>query len=107
MNKYIKRLQSKGEAERKQILVISLVLSMAMIGSIWVYSLGDRFSGSNEKSITEEDSTVKPFKLFANSISNTYKDISASVGNFSFKKENTEPEQKQIDLIPVEYPNAQ
>lgn len=108
MNTYIKKLQSKGEAERKQILVASLVLSMAMVGSVWIYSLNDRFTSTDsEKSVAEEESTVKPFKLFANSVSNTYKDITASVGNFSFKKSNTVSEQKQIDLIPVEYPNAQ
>ncbi len=109
MNSYIKKLQSKDEGKRKQILVVSLVVSMTIVGSVWMYSLSDRFSSKNKeaKSLAEADSTIKPFKLFANSISSAYHNITASVGNISKPKANDQPEEKQIDLIPVEYPNAQ
>ncbi len=104
MNSYIRKLQSKGEAERKQVLITSLVVSMAIVGSIWIYSLSDRIETHKEVAAEEENETVKPFTLFANSVSNTYKNISASVGNFSGPKDRDMTDQKQVDLIIVEQP---
>lgn len=100
MRTYIKKLQSKREVVRKQILVASLVVSMAVVGSVWVYSLNDRFG---QKQLAEVDTSVKPFTLFSDSITDAYQNITASVGNFSFSsKKNEKPAPKQIDLIPVE-----
>jgi len=113
MISYIRKLQSKPEEVRKQILVASLVFSMAIVGSIWVYSLTDRFGEKKIAVVVEEDSKeISPFKLFMNSVSDTYDSISASVGNFaSGKEEVTEStpttEEKQIKLIPVEKPTNQ
>lgn len=105
MNTYIRKLQSKGEVERKQILVASLAVSMAIVGSVWIYSLSDRIETRKEvAAIEEKDNTVKPFALFANSVSSTYKNISASVGNFSDSKNADKSAQNQVDLIIVEQP---
>ncbi len=101
---YIKKIQSKSEDTRKLIFVGSLILCMSFVSFVWIYNLGDRFSSPEVKVQSDED--IKPFKLFTNSISDTYKNISASVGSVSSKK-NTEEvirkDEKQIDLIPVEY----
>jgi len=107
MRKYIKKLQSKSESTRKQILVGSLIVCMSFVFLIWIGSLGYRFS--NKETSLQAKEAMKPFALFGQTISDTYKNVSASVGNISLpaKKEqttevNTETE-NQIDLIPVEY----
>lgn len=96
MHSYVKKLQSKSEESRKQILTFSLLICMSVVVFIWVYSLGSRF---NENTSEQASNDLKPFKLFANSISNTYQNITASAGNTSDVKE--EPK-KQIELIPVQ-----
>jgi len=108
MRAYIKKLQSKEEIVRKQILVGSLVVSMAFVGVVWVYSLNDRFSNKELVDAGSETQQVKPFALFSNSVTNAYQNITASVGNFTLvKKEIEKEEAKQIDLIVVERPNTQ
>jgi len=107
MRAYIKKIQSKKEETRKQIFLATMVVSMSFVGLVWFYSLGVRFGDPVAKEKTEQD--IKPFKLFSDSISNTYKNISASVGKAPVvdtvkENTNTAPE-KQIDLIPVEYSN--
>jgi protein involved in sex pheromone biosynthesis len=69
---------------------------MSIVVFIWVYSLGSHF---NNKTSEQANNDLKPFKLFANSISNTYQNITASAGSASTTKE--EPK-KQIELIPVQ-----
>jgi len=102
MNTYIKKLQSKSEDARKQILVASLITSMSLVAIVWFYSLGDRFNNKKEE-VAQVSPEVKPFTLFAKSIGDTYNNIAASVGNvFSSDKMNTTATEKQIDLIPVE-----
>ncbi len=108
MKAYIKKIQSKDEDTRKFIFIVSLVLCMAIVGFIWIYNLGTRFSNPKVAEQTNED--IKPFKLFTNSISDTYKNVSASVGKASssiegVKAETTPTPEKKIDLIPVEYTN--
>lgn len=101
MKSYIKKLQSKDENSRKQILIISLVVSMTLVGSVWIYNLVDRFS--DEKVATAStDESVGPFKLFADSVKDAYDNIAASVGKISLKDNLNQEEKKQIDLIPVE-----
>lgn len=102
MRAYIKKLQSKDEGTRKRIFVGTMIGSMSIVTLIWVYGLGVRFTNPSIKEHANED--IKPFKLFSNSISSTYSNISASVGKASLKN-NKEKEQKQIDLIPIEYTN--
>ncbi len=110
MHKYIKKLQSKSENTRKQMLVGSLVVCMSFVFLIWVSSISSRLSGGEVAAKTEAD--IKPFALFGQSIKDTYSNVTASVGNIStsLKKVDTPAptgpkveEQKQIDLIPVEY----
>lgn len=96
MHSYVKKLQSKSEESRKQILTFSLLICMSLSVFIWVYSLGDHF---NSKTSEQANNDLKPFKLFANSISNTYQNITANAGNASTVKEETK---KQIELIPVQ-----
>lgn len=107
MRAYIKKLQSKEESTRKQILVGAMIGSMSIVGLIWFYSLGVRFGNEEVKEQVSQD--IKPFKLFSNSIKDTYNNISASVGSIP-SKNNTKVEvdpklEKQIELIPVEYTN--
>ncbi len=100
MNSYIRKLQSKNEVARKQILLGSMVVCMSLVIGVWVYNLTDRFS--SETVASKQEDNLQPFKLFANSISSTYDDISASVGKTSSKDATDETSQKQIDLIVVE-----
>ncbi|MDE2031282.1 MAG: hypothetical protein KGI58_03445 [Patescibacteria group bacterium] len=103
MRAYIKKLQSKPEDARKRILLVSLITSMSFVVLIWVYGLGGLFSGSND---SQTNNSLKPFTLLANSVSDAYQNISASVGNISsISKKSTSS--KQIDLIPVETPANQ
>lgn len=102
MRTYIKKLQSKSIDSRKQILVGSLIVCMSFVALVWVNSLGYKF---NKEKTAKVEEGVKPFALFGQSISNTYKDITASVGNVKTLKEGKSKEaeeQKQIDLILVE-----
>jgi hypothetical protein len=57
---------------------------MSIVVFIWVYSLGSHF---NNKTSEQANNDLKPFKLFANSISNTYQNITASAGSASTTKE--------------------
>ena len=98
MRTYIKKLQAKEETVRKQIFAGLLIVSMVFVGFIWIYNLGNRFEKENKEQVRED---VKPFKLFANSISDTYKNISASVGNASVIKDKI-VEEEIIDLILIE-----
>jgi hypothetical protein len=109
MRAYIKKLQAKDEVVRKQIFAGLMIVSMAFVGFVWIYNLTGRFDHKAKEQVRED---VKPFKLFANSLSDTYKNISASVGNISKTKNETEKvekeiEQKQIDLIVVEEVGSQ
>ncbi len=104
MRKYIKKLQSKPEETRKQIFVGSLIVSMSLVGFIWISGFTASF---NEKSSQKLQDDIKPFTLFGNKISETYNEISASVGNIKLPKEQIKEEtkinsEKVIDLIPVE-----
>ncbi len=109
MHEYIKKLQSKSEDTRKQILVGSLIVCMSFVGFIWINGIGHKLGSGQVAAKTQED--IKPFALFGQSIKDTYNNVTASVGNISsLKKVSTpaptepkEEEQKQIDLIPVEY----
>ncbi len=107
MRQYIKKIQSKSEDTRKLIFVGVLILSMSFVSFVWIYSLGQRFGNPEIKEQARED--IKPFKLFSNSLSNTYKSLGASVEKASIvneiKKETEVKTQKQVDLIPVEYTN--
>ncbi len=112
MRDYIKKLQAKDEEKRKVILLWFMIFSMSIVSLIWAYSLGVRFGSPKIKEQTKED--IKPFKIFSNSISNTIKNVGASVGNAPSVNKLKESKEKvkisenkgeQIDLIPIEYTN--
>jgi NADH:ubiquinone oxidoreductase subunit 2 (subunit N) len=102
MRTYIKKLQTKSEDTKKIILVTALSISMFIVGSIWIYGITASFNKKVEVKANKEE--VKPLALFTNLFSDTYKNISASVGNVPFlqKKEEVKNTEKQIDLIVVE-----
>lgn len=102
MDTYIKKLQSKSEDKRKQILVGSLIVSMSLVVLVWVSTFGG--SSTAVTVAPEESSDIKPFSLFTSSIGDAYRNISASVGNAFSKKKEIIQEEKQIDLIVVEHP---
>ena len=104
MRSYIKKLQNKSEDTRKQILFISLSVVMLLVGSVWIYGITGKFDQKFQAK-TKED--IKPLALFMESISSTYKNISASVGNISFSDEQKKDTNKKIDLIVVENPVTQ
>jgi len=106
MRAYIKKLQSKSEVARKQILVGSLIVCMSFVGLIWISTLGYKFGKDSTAKVRDD---IRPFALFEQSIKNTYDNVAASVGNISSSLKKTEPKvekkaevEKQIDLIPVE-----
>lgn len=113
MRAYIKKIRSKSEDTRKGILVGTLIICMSLVVLVWVGTLGHS-SKEKKASITTTEEAIKPFALFGQQISDTFKNISASVGNVSslptqieeqvqepIVKEDTETEQ-QIDLTPIE-----
>lgn len=106
MREYVKKLRSKPEPVKKQILIGSLIVSMSLVCLVWVSSLGYRF-GNDEDKVAKTNEAAKPFALFGQTITDTYNNITASVGNISSSKEQnveeeTVVEEKQIDLIPIE-----
>jgi hypothetical protein len=106
MRHYIKKIQAKDEIIRRQIFAGLMIFSMVFVGFIWIYSLKSRFNVVAKEKVRED---VKPFKLFANSLTETYQNISASVGKVPNLKAKVESEvekkiipEKQIDLIVFE-----
>ena len=77
---------------------------MCLVVAVWMYSMGLLFT--SKEVAAQADNSLKPFTLFANSISNAYNNVAASVGNIGSKKEvTTTSSKKQIDLIQVEHTN--
>jgi hypothetical protein len=110
MREYIKKIQSKSEVERKQILVISIVFCMTIVFFIWISTLGSHFNKKEVMNDTSNKEEVeKPFAIFGKNIKDTYNNISASVNSISsaINKETEEIDEnsKVIDLIPVEHTN--
>jgi len=104
MRTYIKKLQAKPEHIRKQILFGAVTLSMVLVVFVWVSSLGYKFS---QKPVVAEKA-MNPFNVLKQSIGETYTNVTASVGSISNINKQIEqkivPEnQKQVDLIPVQY----
>ncbi len=105
MKRYIQTLKAKPEKERKQIALVGSVVCTALVGVIWVYTLGHK----SEDRPVQAQSNSKPFALLGDALKGTYVNISASIGSaksVSSKmktSQETEPEsEKIIPLIPVE-----
>ncbi len=99
MRKYISSLKHKPEPVRKQILMISMVVSMTIVGSVWIYSFGGRF---NESTVAKAKDDIKPFTLFGASVVNTYKDTVASVNNSSDDSAILKNDHKLDNVVPVD-----
>jgi hypothetical protein len=100
MYSYIKKLQTKKEDTRKQILAGSLIVSMSFVFLIWITTFGQK---PEVKVAKENEEQVKPFSLLSKSFSETYNNVSASVGNISKNTTEKKKKEKVIELIPVEY----
>lgn len=105
MEKFVSNLRQRSEIERRRILFVSLVVAMAIIGGLWIYSLTHR---STPKVAEDKKEEVAPFKLLGSKLKDTYKNMSASAGKAKlFKKDvqenvqNTTQEDNVVDLIPV------
>ena len=104
MRQYIKKLQSKPEIVRKQMMYGFIAVSMSIVVLIFLSTLGHRFGPQNIAKVKED---IKPFALFGQAVSDTYGNISASVGSIKSIDKQIAPEEnktdeKQIDLVPVE-----
>ena len=78
MKHYIKKLQTKPDHIKKQILVVSTVVLCGIVLSFWVFTLKYRFSSDENKTSLQSD--LKPFGMLKEGVSKTYQDLSASVG---------------------------
>lgn len=104
---YIQNLKSKPEADRKRFAQTATIACMVIVGSVWLYGLTNHLSKPEIAIQTEKD--IKPFTVLANSLKDTYNNISASVGDAKSVSGviNNEPttdteNEKMIDLIPVD-----
>lgn len=94
MREYIKKLQSKPEPVRKQIVVGLMITSMFFVAIVFVFSVRSTMSG-DEKSTAVDN--LAPFKLLGDSISDTYDNVSASVGKISLPEK--QPDQDQSNEV--------
>lgn len=116
MKEYIKKLQAKDEGARKRIVFAYMVVSVILVVGIWAYDLGSRFDRLSQKEQKPDQEVVakeegkKPLSIFKDSLVNTYRNITASIGNApslskvkggSGDETGSLPEGKQIDLIVV------
>ena len=90
MREYIKKLQAKPEPVRKKIVVGLMVTSMFFVAVVFVFSVRSTIRG-HEKSTAVDN--LAPFKLLGNSISDTYDNVSASVGKISLPEKQSDQEQ--------------
>jgi flagellar basal body-associated protein FliL len=100
MRKFINSLQDKPEHKRKQILFVSLGVSMFIVFLVFMYSVFGRFS-SNESEVATKEDSLKPFRLFTESAKDAYKNITASVGSAPSLEQPKTPD-NILPLITVE-----
>jgi len=95
MRAHIKKLQSKSEQTRKQILIGSIIVCMSLVIFVWVSSLGHKF---NKETSTNTQEEIKPFAIFGQTIKDTVNDITTSTNKAPSAKEETD---NQINLNPI------
>ena len=66
MKKMVKNLREKPEEERRHILHITVFVLALILFMLWVFSLGTRFSGPENRREIQED--LEPFNLLKDSI---------------------------------------
>lgn len=104
---FIRRIRSKGEETRKMMLAVSMIVSMSLVGLIWVVGITNPKREKNEKVVGVEE-TLKPFSMFGESIKESYQDLSANLGDLGSMFKNIKDgmeergEKEIIELDPIE-----
>ncbi|HPK14222.1 MAG TPA: hypothetical protein PLB93_01780 [Candidatus Paceibacterota bacterium] len=104
---FIRRIRSKKEETRKMMLAVSMIVSMSLVGLIWVVGITNPKREKDEKVVGVEE-TLKPFSMFGESIKDKYQDLSASLGDLGKTVKNIkegigqEAEKEIIELDPIE-----
>lgn len=104
---FIRRIRSKREETRKMMLTVSMIVSMSLVGLIWVVGITNPKREKDEKVVGVEE-TLKPFSMFGESIKDKYQDLSASLGDLGKTVKNIkegigqEAEKEIIELDPIE-----
>lgn len=89
------------------MLAVSMIVSMSLVGLIWVAGIMGGKKAPNEKVVGVEE-TVKPFSMFGEGVKGTFQDLSASLGNLGKTFNNIkdgidqEAEKEIIELDPIE-----
>lgn len=97
MKDYIYRLRQKPEETRKQYVFFFIAIFMSLVIGLWIYSLTHKFSSpSNQNDSIQVSEDIKPFKMFANTIKDTYQNAKASAVD-PFTKNDTPSNVKQSE----------
>lgn len=110
MLKFIRKLQSRSEEDRKLIVMIALVVSMTIIIGIWLatFALHNSDKKNNIEKETIKNKGQSPFLIMKESFTETFKNIGNSISGMDLsdaKKDlNKEELQKKntVDLTKKE-----
>ncbi len=96
----IEQLQNKSEAERKKILIISLVIGMTLIMGIWIATMRNKLQASTA---TGEDAAQKPWNLLWNDASDAFSTVKTGIittwSSLKTGKTNDNTAPQESDLI--------
>lgn len=70
----IEQLQNKPEAERKKMLIISLIIGMVLVTVIWTATLQNRL-----KAPAQENNAQKPWSLLWNNASDAFYSVKTGI----------------------------
>ena len=101
---FIRRIRSKREETRKMMLAVSMIVSMSLVGLIWVVGIMGGKKAPDEKVVGVEE-TLKPFSLFGESIKESYQDLSANLGDLGSMFRNIKDgmeERSEKEIIELE-----
>ncbi|MEK7647158.1 MAG: hypothetical protein AAB378_02140 [Patescibacteria group bacterium] len=94
----IEQLQNKSEAERKKIMIISLIIGMTLITGIWIATIKNRLQTS-----TREDTAQKPWSLLWNDASDAFSTVKTGIittwSSLKTGKTNDNAAPQESDLI--------
>lgn len=105
MRKYVNKLRKKPEHIRKQYLIGAMIVSMSLVGGIWIYSLTNRFTSPDMPQKTQAD--LKPFVLFSQGVQSAYKGVTTGGDNTNTDSQtsNTQDTKNIIPINPAENSN--
>ncbi len=78
MFRYIEKLQNKPEHIRQIVLLVSVVVIMIIIITIWLSTFSIRISKDTKKQ-TDNSSELSPFSMIKNDVMNFYKNIKKNI----------------------------